>query len=154
LSEVHGDVVPPTGRESAAQALERELSVLFGRARSVSLSLVAKVHPELDSASYALLLRLDDTGPVRAAEVVGLTGLDKSTVSRQLGRLEELDLIERVADPSDGRARLIQLTATGASRLASVREDRRRQLRARFESWSTNDLQSFATLLGRLNEDL
>lgn len=154
MSEVHGDVVPPTGRESAAQALERELSVLFGRARSVSLSLVAKVHPELDSASYALLLRLDDTGPVRAAEVVGLTGLDKSTVSRQLGRLEELDLIERVADPSDGRARLIQLTATGASRLASVREDRRRQLRARFESWSTNDLQSFATLLGRLNEDL
>jgi DNA-binding MarR family transcriptional regulator len=120
----------------------------------VSLSLVAKVHPELDSASYALLLRLDDTGPVRAAAVVGLTGLDKSTVSRQLGRLEELDLIERVADPSDGRARLIQLTETGASRLASVREDRRRQLRARFESWSTADLHLFATLLERLNEDL
>jgi DNA-binding MarR family transcriptional regulator len=154
VSEVNGGVIPSTGRETAARALERELSVLFGRARSVSLSLVARVHPELDSASYALLLRLDDCGPVRAAEVVGLTGLDKSTVSRQLGRLEELDLIERVADPSDGRARLIQLTKTGSNRLASVREDRRRQLRARFESWSTDDLQSFATLLGRLNDDL
>lgn len=141
-------------RESAARALERELSVLFGRARSVSLSLVARIHPELDSASYALLLRLADTGPVRAADVVELTGLDKSTVSRQLARLEELDLIERVADPSDGRARLIQLTATGTRRLSSVREERRRQLRARFESWSTDELQSFATLLGRLNEDL
>jgi DNA-binding MarR family transcriptional regulator len=154
VAEVSGDVVPATGRESAARALERELSVLFGRARSVSLNLVAQIHPELDSASYALLLRLDDTGPVRAADVVGLTGLDKSTVSRQLSRLEELDLIERVADPSDGRARLIQLTKTGTTRLASVREDRRRQLRARFESWSTDDLQAFATLLGRLNEDL
>jgi DNA-binding MarR family transcriptional regulator len=154
VSEVNGGAMPSTGRETAAQALERELSVLFGRARSVSLSLVARVHPELDSASYALLLRLDDCGPVRAAAVVGLTGLDKSTVSRQLGRLEELDLIERVADPSDGRARLIQLTKTGSNRLASVREERRRQLRARFESWSTDDLQSFATLLGRLNEDL
>lgn len=154
VSEVNGGVIPSTGRETAARALERELSVLFGRARSVSLSLVAQVHPDLDSASYALLLRLDDCGPVRAAAVVGLTGLDKSTVSRQLGRLEELDLIERVADPSDGRARLIQLTMTGSTRLASVRENRRQQLRARFESWSTDDLQSFATLLGRLNEDL
>jgi DNA-binding MarR family transcriptional regulator len=154
VADVSEELGLSTGREAASQALERELSVLFGRARSVSLSLVARVHPELDSASYALLLRLDDTGPVRAADVVELTGLDKSTVSRQIARLEELDLIERVADPSDGRARLIQLTAPGARRLASVRSERRLQLRARFESWSTEDLQAFATLLARMNADL
>lgn len=141
-------------RESAAQALERELSVLFGRARSVSLGLVAQVHPELDSASYALLLHLDDTGPVRAADVVERTGLDKSTVSRQIARLEELELVERVPDPSDGRARLVQLTVSGADRLSVVRTDRRRRLRARFEGWSTTDLRAFSHMLGRLNNDL
>ncbi|SDC87032.1 MarR family winged helix-turn-helix transcriptional regulator [Actinokineospora iranica] len=145
---------PADDRETAAQNLERELSKLFGRARSVSLSLAAKVHPGLDGASYALLLHLSDIGPVRAADVVERTGLDKSTVSRQIARLEELDLVERVADPSDGRARLVQLTETGSARLAEVRADRRRQLRARVTDWSTADIQEFSRLLGKLNSDL
>ncbi|RLK60344.1 MarR family winged helix-turn-helix transcriptional regulator [Actinokineospora cianjurensis] len=142
------------GRETAAQDLERELSKLFGRARSLSLTFAARVHPGLDSASYALLVHLSGIAPVRAADVVELTGLDKSTVSRQIARLEELALVERVADPSDGRARLVQLTGTGAARLAEVREDRRRQLRATLADWSTVDIEEFSRLLGRLNSDL
>ncbi|GAA3007624.1 MarR family winged helix-turn-helix transcriptional regulator [Actinokineospora diospyrosa] len=142
------------GRETAAQDLERELSKLFGRARSLSLTIAARVHPGLDSASYALLVHLSGIAPVRAADVVELTGLDKSTVSRQIARLEELALIERVADPSDGRARLVQLTETGAARLAEVRADRRRQLRATLTDWSTGDIEEFSRLLGRLNSDL
>ncbi|MGQ0840632.1 MarR family winged helix-turn-helix transcriptional regulator [Actinokineospora sp.] len=141
-------------REAAAQDFERELSKLFGRARSVSLSLAAKVHPGLDGASYALLLHLSDIGPVRAADVVERTGLDKSTVSRQIARLAELGLVERVPDPSDGRARLVQLTATGSARLAEVRSDRRQQLRAKFTGWPTVDIQEFSRLLARLNCDL
>lgn len=141
-------------RQRAAQDLERELSKLFGRARSLSLTLAARVHPGLDGASYALLLELSDLGPVRAADVVERTGLDKSTVSRQIGRLVGLALVERVADPSDGRARLVQLTASGAERLARVREDRRRRLRERVAGWPTEDLREFSRLLGRLNSDL
>jgi DNA-binding MarR family transcriptional regulator len=145
---------PRQERRSAAQAVERELSVLFGRARSVSLLLAREVHPGLDSASYALLLHLLDTGPARAAELVERTGLDKSTVSRQIGRLIDLGLIERVADPSDGRARIAQLTAVGRRRLDQVREDRRRRLRDRLEAWSTEDMHTLSGLLARLNEAL
>ncbi|GDY33244.1 MarR family winged helix-turn-helix transcriptional regulator [Gandjariella thermophila] len=141
-------------RRAAAQAVERELSVLFGRARSLSLLFAAEVHPGLDAASYALLLHLVDTGPVRAAELVERTGLDKSTVSRQIARLIELDLVERVADPSDGRARIVQLTATGRDRLDQVREHRRRRLRERLESWSADDMRTLSGLLARLNEAL
>lgn len=141
-------------RKDAAQAVERELSVLFGRARSVSLQLAAEVHPGLDAASYALLLHLFDTGPVRAAEIVERTGLDKSTVSRQIARLEELALLERAVDLADGRARIVQLTATGHDRLEAVRQDRRRMLREKFSSWSTEDMETFSSLLGRLNEVL
>ncbi|MGW5051069.1 MarR family winged helix-turn-helix transcriptional regulator [Actinokineospora sp. NPDC004072] len=141
-------------RVRAAQALERELSKLFGRARSLSLTLAARVHPDLDGAAYALLLHLGDIGPARAAEVVDRTGLDKSTVSRQIARLVDLGLVERVPDPSDGRARLVQLTAVGTERLAKVRADRRRQLRERVERWPTADLREFSRLLARLNSDL
>ncbi|MGX7823940.1 MarR family winged helix-turn-helix transcriptional regulator [Actinokineospora sp. 24-640] len=141
-------------RQRAGQDLERELSKLFGRARSLSLTLAARVHPGLDGASYALLLHLSDIGPVRAADVVERTGLDKSTVSRQIARLAELALVERVPDPSDGRARLVQLTASGAARLERVREDRRRQLRERVARWPTDDIREFSRLLARLNSDL
>jgi DNA-binding MarR family transcriptional regulator len=141
-------------RREAAQAVERALSVLFGRARSFSLQVAAAVHPGLDTASYALLVHLYETGPVRAAEIVERTGLDKSTVSRQIARLEELGLLERAVDSADGRARIVQLTETGHDRLAAVRADRRRLLRQRMEDWSTEDMQTFSTLLERLNEVL
>ena len=55
-------------RREAAQAVERALSVLFGRARSFSLQVAKQVHPGLDTASYALLVHMYETGPVRAAE--------------------------------------------------------------------------------------
>lgn len=144
----------PEQREAAAHDLERELSVLFGRARSVSLTLAAQIHPGLDAACYAMLLHVSDIAPVRAADVVERTGLDKSTVSRQIARLEELGLVERVADPHDGRARQVQLTEVGTDRLNKVRADRRARMRAIFDSWTTADITTFSGLLGRLNRDL
>jgi DNA-binding MarR family transcriptional regulator len=75
-------------------------------------------------------------------------------VSRQIARLEELGLVERVADPTDGRARQVQLTEVGTRRLDTVRTDRRAKLRAIFDSWSTEDITSFSALLGKLNRDL
>jgi len=144
----------PEQREVAAHDLERELSVLFGRARSVSLTLAAQIHPDLDAACYAMLLHVSDIAPVRAADVVERTGLDKSTVSRQIARLEELGLVERVADPHDGRARQVQLTEVGTGRLNRVRTDRRARMRAIFDKWTTADITTFSGLLGRLNRDL
>lgn len=141
-------------RKVVAQRVEREMSVLFGRARSVSLSLASQVHPGLDAASYALLLRCAADCPARAADIAERSGLDKSTVSRQLARLEELGLVERVVDPSDGRARLVQLTDAGTERLHAVREQRRQELRERFTTWSTADLREFGRLLAQLNETL
>ena len=148
--EDHGDI--SQDRREAAQAVERELSVLFGRARSVSLHFAAQVHPGLDAASYALLVHLFHTGPVRAAEIVELTGLDKSTVSRQIARLEDLELLERAVDLADGRARIVQLTQNGHDRLEAVRMARRQLLWEKLDSWTAEDMRTLSTLLGRLNQ--
>ena len=139
-------------RDDVARAVERELSVLFGKSRAVSVELAAHVHPDVDTASYVMLLQLHEWGAVRGADAAERTGFDKSTVSRQLGKLEELGLIERVTDPTDGRARLVQLTELGRSRLDAVSAERRQLLHAKFGTWTTEDLHSFATLLGRFNE--
>lgn len=139
------------GRSGAAGDVERELVMLFRRARNVSTSVAAEVHPDLDPASYGLLLMVDDAGSLRGMDVADRTGLDKSTVSRQIATLVELDLLERVPDPDDGRARRIQLSDSGRARLTEVRQKRRKHLHNEFAHWTTRDLQDFARLLGKFN---
>ncbi len=138
-------------RDSAAAEVEQELAMMFRRARKMSSSVATEVHPELDPASYSLLLMVADSGSLRAMDMAERIGLDKSTVSRQIAHLVRLDLLRRVPDPEDGRARLIQLSDSGRARLDEVRKHRSRRLRADFAQWSTDDLHQFARLLGKLN---
>lgn len=139
-------------RRSAADAVEHELVMMFRRARKLSLTVAAEVHPDLDPASYSLLLMVADAGSLRGMDVADRTGLDKSTVSRQIATLVALDLLERVPDPDDGRARRIQLSESGRTRLGEVRRQRRQHLRGEFANWSTEDLDELARLLAKLNE--
>ncbi|GAA2815552.1 hypothetical protein GCM10010470_58770 [Saccharopolyspora taberi] len=138
-------------RRTAAEAIERELVMMFRRARNVSSMVAEQVHPDLDPASYSLLLMVDEHGPLRGMDVADRTRLDKSTVSRQIATLVELDLLERVPDPDDGRARRIQLSELGRARLEQVRNQRRRHLHGQFASWTTQDLKDMARLLNKLN---
>ncbi|MGP4016740.1 MarR family winged helix-turn-helix transcriptional regulator [Saccharopolyspora sp. 5N708] len=138
-------------RRAAAETVERELVMMFRRARNLSTTVAAHVHPDLDPASYSLLLMIDDAGPLRGMDVADRTGLDKSTVSRQIATLVDLNLLERAPDPDDGRARRIQLSELGRERLSKVRAERRKHLHGEFASWSTQDLKDLARLLGKLN---
>jgi DNA-binding MarR family transcriptional regulator len=134
------------------QSVERELALLLRRARRLSLSIAAEVHPGLDATAYGMLVLLDEHSPVRAADIVGFLGLDKSTVSRQLSALSDLGLAERLPDPSDRRASLVQVTAVGHERLRRARNDRLEHLRSFLHSWPEEDVAELARLLGRLNK--
>lgn len=140
------------GRRAAAEDVERELVLMFRRARNLSTVVAAHVHPDLDPASYSLLLMIDEMGPMRGMDVAERIGVDKSTVSRQIATLVQLDLLERVPDPDDGRARRVRLSELGQERLAQVRGERSKHLRNEFAAWSTEDLTTLAQLLSRLND--
>lgn len=136
---------------TATDEVERELVMMFRRARSLSTELATRVHPDLDPASYSLMLLVAEAGPLRGMDLADRTRLDKSTISRQLATLVRLDLLEKAPDPDDGRARRVQLSELGARLLAEARAARRQQLRGQFVQWSTEDLVEFARLLGKLN---
>lgn len=123
------------------------------------MQLARRVHPEMDAAGYALISQIElgttaGRPGVRASDVAQALGLDKSTVSRGLTHLESLGLIERVGDPDDGRARLLRLTETGATRFGAMRAQRQAEFRAILDRWDTTDLSDLARLLTRLNLDL
>ena len=142
---------PGVDAHEAYVALEREIGLLLRRSRAISARLARELHPELDGAAYGLLALLQDTGPLRASELVTRLGLDKSTVSRQISSLVDLGLVDRAADPDDGRAQVLTPSAEGSARLTGIRDARRARWEADLSDWDSEDVATLATLLGRLN---
>ncbi|MGY1709969.1 MarR family winged helix-turn-helix transcriptional regulator [Geodermatophilus sp. SYSU D00758] len=132
--------------------LEREIGLLLRRSRAISARLSRELHPDLDGAAYGLLALLQDTGPLRASDLVVRLGLDKSTVSRQLASLVDLGLVTREADPADGRAQVLRTSPEGAARLTRIREARRARWEADLAHWPAEDVGTLADLLARLNQ--
>jgi DNA-binding MarR family transcriptional regulator len=131
--------------------LEREIGLLLRRSRAISNRLSAELHPELDGAGYGLLALLEDTGPLRASDLVARLGLDKSTVSRQLATLVDLGLVDRAADPVDGRAQVLTPSAEGSTRLRRIRDARRARWESDLADWPADDVARLGELLHRLN---
>jgi DNA-binding MarR family transcriptional regulator len=139
------------GQEEAFGRLEHEVALLLRRARAISSRLAGELDPALDGSAYALLVLLQDTGPLRAGDLVAGLGLDKSTVSRQVSSLVALGLVDRAPDPVDGRAQVLSPSAEGSARLERIREARRARWAADLSDWPADDVATLAELLGRLN---
>ena len=142
---------PPVDQRQAFIRLEREIGLLLRRSRAISARLASQLHPDLDGAAYGLLALLQDTGPLRASDLVARLGLDKSTVSRQISSLVELGLVDRAADPADGRAQVLTPSAEGSARLAEIRDVRRARWEADLSGWPAEDVATLGELLSRLN---
>jgi DNA-binding MarR family transcriptional regulator len=137
--------------QDAFVRLEREIGLLLRRARAISARLAGELHPDLDGAAYGLLALLEDIGPLRAGDLVARLGQDKSTVSRQVTKLVELGLVDRTADPVDGRAQVLAPSSEGSARLARIRAARRARWAADLADWPTDDVSTLAELLARIN---
>ena len=141
----------PVDPHGAFVRLEREIGLLLRRSRAISTRLAGQLHPDLDGAAYGLLALLEDAGPLRASDLVIRLGLDKSTVSRQISTLVELGLVDRTADPADGRAQVLTPSAEGSARLTEIRDVRRARWEADLSGWPAEDVATLAELLNRLN---
>ncbi|MEU8822758.1 MarR family transcriptional regulator [Streptomyces sp. NPDC048636] len=148
-----GGTLGGIGVDHAFLALERELAVFLRRARAVSGELAREVHPDLESAAYGLLMRLEDAGPQRATDLAAYIGVGKATMSRQLRALEGLGLVTRAPDPADGRAFLVELTDEGRTRFSAVRVARRARYARRLAAWERSEVAELARLLHRLNSE-
>lgn len=143
-----------TDRQRVHKQLEAELSILWRKVRRLSIAFVREAGDGLDVAAYTLLAGLSEGGDIRAGDLAERFGMDKSTVSRQIAQMESLNLIQRVTDPVDGRARLIHITDEGRDRIRQMGEARGRWLRSALEPWPAEDVDRLAELLGRLNVSL
>lgn len=142
---------PAPAPAPAIESLEQELSVLWRRARAASQRVAKAVHPNLEPAAYGLLVLLQRRGPLRLTDLAAAIGVGKPSVSRQVVILEGLGLVEKQADPEDGRAQAISLTSLGQEQLLRAQRAREEHFRLLLSSWDEAEVQALSTLLHKLN---
>jgi len=95
----------------------------------------------LTDATWVPMVHLDATGGgLTQKDLAALVGVDGSSLVRVLDILERDGLIERRRDASDGRARLIHLTALGQQRVAKIQNALRTAEQAMLVDLSDADL--------------
>jgi DNA-binding MarR family transcriptional regulator len=145
--------VPPQDDPAAAgRVADRLLQLVRLLERAHAQYLAA--HPgALERATYLLLVHLATDGPCRARCHSGAVHSDPSTVSRQVAQLVRLGLVERTADPGDGRATLLAATEEGHRAFAENRHRRNELPAATMAGRPPADRDRFAELLGRFATD-
>lgn len=143
---------PNPSVDTAIQALEQQLSMLWRRARSNSYKVARRVHPDMEPAAYGLLVILQREGSMRLTELAASIGVGKPSVSRQIAMLEQLGLVQKTADPLDGRAQSITLTPDGSRQLSTAQAARKEAFHHLMEDWKVDDITSLGSLIAQLNE--
>ncbi|WP_454199430.1 MarR family winged helix-turn-helix transcriptional regulator [Nocardia sp. Marseille-Q1738] len=135
---------------AAADELGKQL-VRFMRAVNRTKSQLAKAGPDgLERLAYSVLFCLVHEGPQRAGRIAELLHAEASTISRQSRSLVAHGLVERRADPVDGRACVLAATAEGVRVFEENRALRNRWLADILADWSARDRDTLTGLLDRL----
>lgn len=108
----------------------------------------------LDKLAYAMLFRLVEHGPQRTGRLAELLYAEISLVSRQTRALVQLGLIERRADPDDGRASVLAATEDGVRVFEQARQRRSEWLAGLVAEWSATEVGQLTVLLDRLNDGI
>jgi len=106
------------------------------------------------AAAEAVLGVLAEAGEVRPSTLVCRLGTSASVLSRQLAELEDAGLLDRRADPVDGRAHLVRVSAEGAALLAETAGARTARLRCALDGWTEEEARRALESLARLRSDL
>jgi len=109
-------------RERLARAKSAStLQLLFRAARLLDEEALRRVahrpgRPKLRRSHSSLLPHIDLEG-TRVSDLAARLGVTKQAVSQLVDELEEMEVVERVPDPDDARARRVRFTALGRAGL-------------------------------------
>jgi DNA-binding MarR family transcriptional regulator len=138
---------------------ERDLGGLAARLRLVITRTARRLRQEagtdLGPSQTSALATLDRHGPLTPSELARLERIQRPTATRIVARLEEAELVERVADPSDGRSFTVGATAAGRALMKKLRSRKNAYLARRLRGLDSEDLATLeraATILEGLLE--
>lgn len=126
--------------------------IRFVRAVNRAKTQLSKTGPDgLEKLAYAMLFCLVHDGPQRTGKLAEQLHAEISTISRQTRSLVAHGLVERRADPIDGRACVLAATDEGVRVFAENRRLRNLWIAEVMADWPDADRSTLIALLDRLN---
>ena len=98
----------------------------------------------LTPSQLSALAVIDQNGPVRVTEVAAREGVAPPSMTRIIGSLDSLGLLDRRPDPADGRAWLLVPSEAGAELMQRIRSGRTAYLARQLD---TLDADALAALI-------
>jgi len=102
------------------------------------------------TVAQAQLLCVLTEQPMGMADLTGVLGLERSSLTGLVDRAEQRGLVERQADPSDRRAVRVALTAAGAKAVGRFHEELTDRLQALLTELAPTERDRFARTLRRI----
>ena len=109
---------------------------------------------ELDAALARLLFKIDANGPIGVVELGDLVGRDHTTISRQVGKLVDLGLVERQPSKNDRRISQAAATVKGSRIARALAAAHATLVLPAFDAWSDRDFAEITRLMRRLADDV
>ena len=141
---------PREDRTEAVRALEAEFSDLGNRFRRIIVDNANRVSPGMLPGAYKVFTTIARHESLTQSGLAEVLMLDKGQLSRTVRDLEQLGLIERSPDPTDGRASRLSLTALGTERLTAARLPHESLLVETLADWQVEDIRNLTRLLAAL----
>lgn len=99
---------------------------------------------------HLLVIIADHPEGVWQKDIAGEAGINASSTSEVVGKLEEDGYLVRESDETDKRAVLLKLTEAGAARAAEIRAEREANLDRFFSKLTDEEKQTMSDLLEKL----
>ena len=107
---------------------------------------------DLDPGAITMVTILANSGPQRPSRLAADMVTGASNISKILARLITAGLARRIADPTDARAQLVELTAPGHRVAAALVRAGDGLVDELFAGWTEADRKEFTRLLARFGE--
>lgn len=101
---------------------------------------------EINSSNYYFLVKLQTYGQLTQEQLVSLTDLNASNVTRALRKLEQQGIVQRLDNPKDKRSNLWKLTERGSELACEINQILVKVEKNFMASLSKEDRQAFVEL--------
>lgn len=126
-------------------------ALLAQAAQLISAEFHAKVEAHgLSGLEWRILATLADTGPLTVGSLAQKSVSKQPTVTRLLGRMEQQGHVERLADRSDRRITLVQMTPSGKRMMSTLIREAREHEAAVLAPLGPNRSRALKDVLRRL----
>jgi DNA-binding MarR family transcriptional regulator len=106
----------------------------------------------LTPSQLSVLVTVEQHGPLRLGDLATREVITPPTVTRLVASLQDRALVNRVTDPEDGRAALIEISKTGSALLDEIRRERTAFIAQRLGRLAPEDRAHIASAVAMLEQ--